>query len=307
MRVKLPEVLKNSANYDTAVVRLKAENWDRTQMFFMNETMSSYSGDANATVTAANNPPKDAEGFFLIKLDLGKNESWAGAIKSIRLDPGDIENGYYIIDYVKFYKAGTTTNPAPAPTPAKPEAPSNQQTVDGVAQLNKEDVKTPGVIVNGDAEDADFSMYKVDGGTLEIVTEDDGNKAFLITPTTGQKRWMYFTTPFNFIPGAKYKIEADLKVISDEAGNEDIKTKITCNFRYQDTIHGHQNGYEHNAIIGKDQTPADGWVHMEGEYTVETMDANKNNRVDTFSFYCNPVGDLGCKFMIDNIKVTVIG
>ena len=303
LNLNLPDVLLDSANYDTAVVRLKAENWDRTQMFFMNETMTSYAADSNATVSASNNPPKDAEGYYLIRLDIGKNMNWAGAIKSIRLDPGDIVDGVYYIDYVKFYKAGNTTTPAPKPaapaTPAQPEAPAT-------AQLKMEDVKTPGVIVNGDAEDADFSMYKVDGGTLEIVTEDDGNKAFLITPTTGQKRWMYFTTPFNFIPGAKYKIEADLKVISDEAGNEDIKTKITCNFRYQDTIHGHQNGYEHNAIIGKDQTPADGWVHMEGEYTVETMDANKNNRVDTFSFYCNPVGDLGCKFMIDNIVVTIV-
>ena len=44
---------------------------------------------------------------------------------------------------------------------------------------------------------------------------------------------------------------------------------------------------------------------MEGEYKVETMD-KPQNKVNQFSFYCNPIGELGCKYMVDNIKVTII-
>jgi hypothetical protein len=120
------------------------------------------------------------------------------------------------------------------------------------------------------------------------------------------KTWIYFITPFNFVPGAKYKVEADIKLVADAAGNTDITSKLTCNFRYQDSTNGHQNGYEHNSIVGENITPADGWVHFEGEYIVETMDANKGGKKDCFTFYCNPAGDLGCEFMVDNIVVTIV-
>ncbi len=286
----LPEELKDSANYDMAIVRIKPSKTDRVQIFFMNEVMTSYAADANASYNYSDSTPKDAEGYYFVKLDLGASKKWAGKINAIRFDPGDIENGEYFIDYIKFYKTGSG---------AGNEAPT-------LPLLKKDDVKFPGEIVNGDAEGADISMYSATGGTLDVVTEDNGNKAFHVKPNTMNKTWNYFITPFNFIPGAKYKVSADIKLVADAAGNTNITSKLTCNFRYQDTTNGHQNGYEHNSIVGKDITPADGWVHFEGEYIVETMDANKGGRQDCFTFYCNPAGDLGCEFMIDNIVVTIV-
>ena len=143
-------------------------------------------------------------------------------------------------------------------------------------------------------------MWTSSSSELSIVTEDNGNRAFLLTPNTGKKAWVYLMLTYNFTPGKTYLIEADVKVLGDEAGTPG-ESKVTCNFRYQDTENG-QNAYDHNTVFA---VSSGEWAHMEGTYTVATMD-KPQSRVNQLSFYCNPIGELGCKFMVDNIKVTML-
>jgi len=284
---KLPEPLQNAANFDTAVVRMKLDNANagQAQFFYMNKAMTSFAGEANAPATFQPGKNTDDEGYYLLKFDFTKNKSkFTGELSQLRFDPADMANTTFSIDYIKFYKCGAGGGTEEAVIP----------------QLKPEDVTNPGVIYNGDAEGEDFSMWSSSSSELSIVTEENGNRAFLLTPNTGKKAWVYLMTTYNFTPGKTYKIEADVKVISDEAGTPG-ESKVTCNFRYQDTENG-QNGYDHNTVFAISNGE---WAHMEGEYKVETMD-KPQNKVNQFSFYCNPIGELGCKYMVDNIKVTII-
>ncbi len=105
--LNLPDVLKDSKNYDFAVVRYKVvgDYSDKAELFFINETMSSYAGDSVALAKFDASTPKDADGFYILKLDFKANANWKGAINSIRFDPANIADGKYEIDYIKFYKA----------------------------------------------------------------------------------------------------------------------------------------------------------------------------------------------------------
>ncbi len=283
----LPEPLKNAANFDTAVVRMKLDNANagQAQFFYMNKAMTSFAGDANAPATFQPGKNTDDEGYYLLKFDFTKNKSkFTGELSQLRFDPADMANTTFSIDYIKFYKCGAGGGAEQAVIP----------------QLKPEDVTAPGVVYNGDAEGEDFSMWTSSSSELSIVTEENGNRAFLLTPNTGKKAWVYLMTTYNFTPGKKYKIEADVKVISDESGAAG-ESKVTCNFRYQDTENG-QNGYDHNTVFA---ISGGEWAHMEGEYVVATMD-KPQNKVNQLSFYCNPIGELGCKYMVDNIKVTML-
>ena len=283
----IPEALSNAANFDTAVVRMKLDSSaaGQAQFFYLNKAMTSFAGDANAAATFQPGKNTDDEGYYLLKFDFTKNKAkFTGELKQLRFDPADMANTTFSIDYIKFYKCGSGGGSEEATIP----------------QLKPEDVTVPGIVINGDAEDEDFSMWSSSGSELSIVTEDNGNRAFLLTPNTGKKQWVYLMTTYNFTPGKTYKIEADVKVLGDEAGTPG-ESKVTCNFRYQDTENG-QNAYDHNTVFA---VSGGEWAHMEGEFTVQTMD-KPQSRVNQLSFYCNPIGELGSKYMVDNIKVTML-
>lgn len=287
LNLNLPEALMSAANFDTAIVRMKVETdvAGKAQFFYQNGVMSSFEGEASTTCAFEPGKNVDDEGYFLLKFDFTtKKSKFTGDIKAIRFDPADMANTTFRIDYIKFYKCGEGGGSEEATIP----------------QLTAADVTTPGVIYNGDAEGDDISMWWAGGANLEVVTEENGNRAFMLKSNTGAKTWVYLMTEYNFIPGKTYKIEADIKVVSDENGNKG-ESKVTCNFRYQDSING-QNGYDHNTVFA---VSSGEWAHIEGEYKVETMDKpqNKQNQV---SFYCNPIGDLGCNYMVDNVKITLV-
>lgn len=298
----VPDALKSATDYDVAVARMKLENHGAdaaATIFFQNDSTirETFSAKAHATTPYSGDTPVDEEGYMYLVLDLGKNEHWTGDITALRFDPADMYDATYYIDYIKFYKLGTGNAKPSTGAPAE----EKKEIADGSAA-------TAGVIVNGNAEDGDNAAFFSHNGTLSVVTEENGNKAWQVLTKPGQN-WTYIQTDFGFRTGKTYKYSYDVKLVGDSEGETEIAGSVVLNFRYTDSTATDGNGskYDHNVVLTKLKAE-DGWVHVEGEFVAANVEAG--SKPHEVAFYSNPTkkgdGHTSFSYMVDNVVVTEV-
>ncbi len=294
----MPEELKNTENYDVVVVKMKMDLKNaihQSNIFFLNDSTvtNSYSAEAGAKTSFDCATQTKEDGYIYVVLDLGKNKHWTGNLTAIRFDPADLETTFYI-DYIKAYKLGTGS--AAAAAPATPAA------TDGSAAQ-------AGVIINGDAEGDNASVFTTHNGTVSIVTEENGNKAWMVQAKPG-RNWTYAISKFDgFRTGKTYKFSYDIKLVGDSEGGTDIGTSVVLNFRYTDSTAQDGNGshYDHNVSVTNLKV-SDGWVHVEGEFVAANVE--QGAKPHEVAFYSNPTAKgsdyTSFSYMFDNLVVTEV-
>jgi len=252
-----------------------------------------------------NNLTPDAEGYYNIELDMTTNEKWTGNINTLRIDPTN-RPGYYEIDYVRMI-----VDPE---MEAKVEAAAKEK-AEQLMLLMAADEGKPFYIKNPDAESITGNHDATSGNCEVSIVEDDekqGNKAYLLTPTVSSKKsWSYFIVPTRFKPGVKYRIDVDIKAVSDQNGNPVTNGTFVVNFRYtdKDSSGNFKTMMDHPLNDARvTASTVDGWVHLTCEHTISEASIDRSN--DFFTIFANPQGDdtnpINMSYMVDNIVVTVV-
>lgn len=165
--------------------------------------------------------------------------------------------------------------------------------------LAKEAVSYGNLIVNGDAEGPEVKAFYSDNANVSIVEDSEKGNVWEIVPTSGL--WVYFMQKFDYVPGATYKLTADIKIVS-AGGLTDVKSSINSNARYLDA----KGARDH--ILSQTVLSAGQWVSVEHTFTIPA-DAPLSEK-DEFSFYCNPISingvNTGATYRIDNVDVQII-
>lgn len=177
-------------------------------------------------------------------------------------------------------------------------------------------------VINGDAEDDDMSFVVLpSNATISIETEtlSDGtqNRYWRVSPkSSAASQWLYYIQYSEFVPGATYYYEVDMKLGKDGAGN-DVTSTVSLNARYYDAFQqdNKTNKNEHSYTIGKMTTGGD-WIHYEGSFTISyghenyyVGDSGGKHIKTMISFYSNPEryedGSYGpgVEYMFDNFKI----
>ena len=100
----IPDELKDSSKYNTAVVRMKVDSDKKAfaSCFFMKDDMKNFKADHNSERNVSLLSP-DGDGFYNVELSLSDNPNWSGTITGMRIDPAEIECTYHIKS-IAFYK-----------------------------------------------------------------------------------------------------------------------------------------------------------------------------------------------------------
>ena len=248
----------------------------------------------------------DAEGFYTFELDMSSNEKWTGSINTLRLDPTN-NAGYYEIDYIRMIVDPEMVEKAEAEAKEKEE----QQKL-----LEQADEGKPFYIKNSDCESITGTFdARCSNGEVTIVEDDSipGNHAYLVKADASikKKSWTYFIVPTRFKQGVTYKIDFDVKVVSDQNGNPVDNAVMVANLRYtdKDANGNFKTMMDHplNNSQGKSSTGGD-WVHVSAEHKISESSTDRAN--DFFTIFANPQGDdanpINMTYMIDNIVITVV-
>lgn len=274
---------------------------NKSTVYFATDDNPGLSEQKTVKFDVANYEP-DALGFYTVNIDMTTNQYWTGIVNTVRFDPCDYE-GYYEVDYIRFYAD-------PAYEAEIEAARKEQERIDALKNAVNEG--GPFYVENADAEDTSVGENKLAGSSIVTVVEDDlrrGNHAFLVTPRSTAKTWAYFIQKTRFKPGVTYKVDLDLRVVSDHNGDP-VTTRIEGNFRYSEIVDGALKEKADHAIkLDVDQISSDdGWVHCSFTHTVDPESPLRSG--DEFTLFANPLGDTNdfknIIFMVDNIKVSVV-
>ena len=283
--------------YTTVDVRLKAlfdgEPKDTTLSIYFATLTESGLNEAKCVRTNLKNLTPDAEGFYNFTVDMKVNAKWTGTVTMIRVDPTN-SGGYFEFDYIRFQV-----------DPAMKEA---------AEELAQEQTKDKEKLMAAD-EGAPFYIKNSDAESITIIAVDPdnaNNKAYLVKPSVKDKMsWTYFYVPTRFKPGVTYKIEYDIKAISDHTGKPVTNAKFVPNIRYTDVNASGalvpRMDHPINTGVVKSSTGG-GWIHCSIEHTVSEKSSERSN--DYFTVYSEPFGTNeapgNVSFMIDNIVVSVV-
>lgn len=218
-------------------------------------------------------------------LDFSENPKWTGIVTNIRLDPMGC-GGHFEIDYIRFVMDETT-------------AKENEAKLEEQKKKEEERDALGLLIYNGDAEDDTLpNIFYGEKGNAAVSIENDKEKGnvWKITPDEG-KVWTYIRQNVKYVPGTKYKVSLDVKLLG-EGGTE---TQIYFNARFMDA----EGKIDHNGYSNLQLSVSDGWKHWEFEFDIPESSSFRGN--DQFTFYTNPVGDVGVGYLLDNITVEKIG
>ena len=132
---------------------------------------------------------------------------------------------------------------------------------------------------------------------------------FKLTPNGDKQTWSYFILPTRYKAGITYKVDFDLRVISDHKG-EPVKTRVVVNPRYTDKIDGaikERADHPENGQ-GIDISSEDGWVKASVTFTVSENSTLRTG--DSFTIFANPPGDANnyqnVVYMVDNFVISVV-
>jgi len=244
----------------------------------------------------------DGQGFYVINIDMSANEFWTGTVNTVRFDPSNM-NGYYEVDYIRFY----------ADEKYMEELKKLQEEEAKKAELrNAVDKGGPFYLENADAEDLSADIPQLAGTTKLSIVEDDlrkGNHAYLLTPNKDKQTWSYFVVPTKYKSGITYKVDFDVRLISDHNG-EPVETKVVVNPRYTEKIDG---TVKERADHPENSQPisissSDGWVKASVTFTVSENSPLRTG--DTFTIFANPPGDASdfknIVYMLDNFVISVV-
>ena len=258
--------------------------------------------EAKAVSFYVTNYEPDGQGFYTVNIDMTENENWSGVVNTIRFDPANLE-GYYEVDYIRFY----------ADEKYKEELKKLQEQEKKKEELKKAvDNGGPFYLDNADAEDLGAELSTLAGTTKLTIVEDDlrkGNHAYLLTPNKDKQTWSYFVVPTRYKAGITYKVDFDLRLVSDHNG-EPVETKVVVNPRYSEKVDGSiKEGVDHPengqpiALSSKD-----GWVKASVTFTVKEDSPLRTS--DRFTIFANPLGDASnfknIVYMVDNFVVSVV-
>ncbi len=274
---------------------------DGSKIYFDTDKDPGLSEKKTATFNVTDYEP-DASGFYVVNIDMTQNESWNGVVNTVRFDPANLE-GYYEVDYIRFY----------ADEKYKEELKKIQE-----EEAKKEALKRaadeggPFYLDNADAEDLTADIPQLAGTTKLSIVEDDlrkGNHAYHLNPNTDRQTWAYFVMPTRYKAGVTYKVEFDVRLISDHNGDP-VAAKVVVNPRYTEMVDGAikeradhpENGQQ--ISISSD----DGWVKASVTFTISEDSVLRTG--DTFTIFANPLGDAtnfqNIIYMVDNFVVTVV-
>ena len=182
--------------------------------------------------------------------------------------------------------------------------------------LEQVDEGKPFYIKNADCESITGTFNaRSSNGEVTIVEDDskEGNHAFLVKADSSiaKKSWTYFIVPTRFKPGVTYKIDLDVKAVSDQNGNPVQNAVMVVNLRYtdKDANGNFKTMMDHalNANQAKSSTGGE-WVHISTEHRISDAATDRGN--DYFTIFANPQGDdanpINITYMVDNIVITVV-
>ena len=123
-------------------------------------------------------------------------------------------------------------------------------------------------------------------------TTDAANHCYFVMPSDPTaKQWVYTIHPANYKPGATYHVEADVQIYSlghDTDIPDGFRAEIICNTQYNDPA-----GNDHG--VARTFATKGEWTHMSFDFTVSSKSKSRLN--DRFTFYANPVDELGVGFL----------
>ncbi|MBQ8758478.1 MAG: hypothetical protein IJZ20_02175, partial [Clostridia bacterium] len=296
------------AKYNTLLdIRLKpeyiGETFDTLVSVYYATSASTALSESKTVRQELSKLTPDSEGFYTFTLDMSTNEHWKDKINTVRIDPTN-NNGYFEIDYIRF-----RVDPALEEELKSAEAEAEREK----QLLLAADEGAPFFIANPDAE-GDRCDATSGNAKITIVEDDEieGNHAYLVEASvTDKKSWTYFVVRTRFKPGVTYRIEYDIKAVSDHNGNSVEKASFSPNLRYTDLdADGNlKTGADHPISKGTVySSTGEGWVHVSCEHTVSADSTSRDS--DRFTVYANPAdvdgGFLNMTYMIDNIKISVV-
>ncbi len=246
---------------------------------------------------------KDSEGFYIMNFYCTQNAAWTGIVNTIRFDPAN-ENGYYEIDYLR-------VKPDKASEAFLLEEKQHQQKVEEL--MMQVDEGAPFYIENADAEDINSRANLATGSTTVTIVEDDlreGNHAYLLVPASSKKTWCYFKADTRFKAGATYKVEFDLRILTDQHGADGVNVTAKVNPKYTDIVNGEIRSITDHPIENSVfmANASDGWVRRSITFTIgSNIDVRDH---DQFTLFVDPQDRDGQFYnysaMIDNITVSVV-
>ena len=274
---------------------------DESKVYFDTDKNPGLSESKTARFNVNNFEP-DAQGFYTINVDMTQNENWTGVVNTIRFDPANYE-GFYEVDYIRFY--------------------ADEAYLEELKKLQEEEKKLqelkmavdkggPFYLDNADAENLGAEVPQLAGTTKLSVVEDDlrkGNHVFKLTPDSDKRVWAYFVVPTRYKAGVTYKVDFDLRVISDHKG-QPVETKIVVNPRYTDKIDGAIKERADHPENGQGITVSsnDGWIKASVTFTVSESSTLRTG--DSFTIFANPPGDAtnyqNVVYMVDNFVISVV-
>ncbi len=238
-------------------------------MYFITNTDSNWNEKKTLKIPL---PGKSSDGEWLeFSIDTSTNILWADTITQLRFDPFNAL-GTMDIDYIRFVEDENYVDPAEAPF----------------------------TLVNADAE-SERVTFSDTHGTMKIVDDPDraGNHCYLVTCGDVQI-WLYSRQGCTFKPGASYKVSMEVRLYghgTNTALAPDFKAHFLPNIQYVDPVSGKND----HVIKDFPIKAGDGWTKVEFEFTVPKE--SQNRVADMFTFYTNPVEDIGVGYYFDNIEV----
>ena len=106
-RLVMTGVEIDASTYKTIKIRLKAEfigevtNGYNTDIYFMTEGDENFSEEKSLHPNLLSVSKTDAEGWYLVEIDLTERNLWNGVVTSFRFDPSN-NNGVFSFDYIRF-------------------------------------------------------------------------------------------------------------------------------------------------------------------------------------------------------------
>lgn len=212
-------------------------------------------------------------------IDTSSNPLWKDTITQLRFDPFNA-TGHIDIDYIRFVEDPNYVDPANRPFALK----------------------------NPDAEGgaAAFTDTK---NRMQIVADpdDSANKVYYL-PCADEQIWLYARQKCTFKPGATYTVDMDVRIAGHGTTPADqldpsFKATIIANMVYADPdsdTTNHLSGVDGGGMRCN-LSVADGWKHFTFTFKVNPKSIDRSQ--DTFSFYSDPVNNIGVGYYFDNIVV----
>ena len=249
-----------------------AQDW---KLYYLTDRDPTWNEDKTLKIRL--NSSNTGDKFETYTIDLSEYPLFDNTITNLRLDPF---NGYGFMEfeYIKF-------------------------TIDPDYVYIDPD-KLPFTLENPDAEGEKLA-FTSHNGVAEIVEDPDnaGNHCYrVISNKPGQRNHPYLIQGCRYKPGAKYIVEADVRLYAHDQNTElpdDFEAQVLCNAQYYDPATG-----KVDHVVGRVKLTANKWGKLRAEFQIP---ANAKERSkDVLSFYADPVDNVGTGYYLDNIKVTEI-